>query len=80
MVHLGFPAFVAAAYIECRFEPDTIRLTRHDQPPAQPCKFSSDRNRFRFRSVISSSRAQISSRSSQKAAALLLDPVAVGIR
>jgi hypothetical protein len=34
----------------------------------------------RFRSMISSSRAQISSRSSQKAAALLPDPVTVDIR
>jgi hypothetical protein len=78
---LGFQNFFQAAGIECRFDSDSIGLTRPEQQLEQPCEFS-DIKLFRFLidDFHSSTAAQISSRQSQKAAALLPDPDAVDIR
>jgi hypothetical protein len=81
MVHLGFFRFLQTAYIERRFDSDSIRRTRPEQQLERPCEFSSVK-RFRFltgdfhRPPV----AQISSPWSQKAAALLIDLSIVDIR
>jgi hypothetical protein len=81
MVHLGFSDFCRAAYVECRFHSDSIRLTRPEQQLERPCEFSAVKLfRFLIGDFHRPQPAQISSRQSQKAAALLLDPDAVDIR
>jgi hypothetical protein len=81
MVHLGFFRFLQAAYIECRFYSDSIRRTTPEQQLERPCEFSTVKLFPIFdRRFPSSAAAQISSRSSQKAAALLIDLSIVDIR